>query len=162
MIRPNSQHPTPNSVGGFSLIEVLVFVGILSMFFVVAASVTVTSLRNMKISEHKLIATHYARELEDWLRNEKENDFATFAGNYASETGKTWCFAISPIAAWDLVDGSCGSTELISGLFKREVILRSYSSAGVVTSVSVDMTVSWLETGISYSVPVSTLFTIYE
>ena len=69
----------------FTLIEVLIFVTILSLFFVVASAVTITSLQNLKVQEHKILATRYAEELLEWLRGEKEvdwNKFINYRGNY--------------------------------------------------------------------------------
>ena len=63
----------------FSLIEILVVTSILSIFFVVTVSVLVVVLRNMKINEHKIYATHYVGQLEDWLRTQKELDLVDFS-----------------------------------------------------------------------------------
>ncbi|MDO8498060.1 MAG: type II secretion system protein, partial [bacterium] len=67
------------SKSAFSLIEVLVFTSILSIFFVAAATVTTVSLRNLKISERKIIATRYMEDVASWLRAQKESDWNTFA-----------------------------------------------------------------------------------
>jgi prepilin-type N-terminal cleavage/methylation domain len=57
----------------FTLIEVLIFVTILSLFFVAAAAVTIVSLRNLKVQEHKILATRYAEELLELAKREKRS-----------------------------------------------------------------------------------------
>lgn len=140
----------------FSLIEVLIFVSILSVFFVIAVSVTVVSLRNMKINEHKILATHYGEELIEWLRNQKEADWTTFSarsGNY--------CFNESPIADTFVSEGECTNPGL-AGVFKRDLNLSYPNVGGPVTQVNVKVIVSWQELGNSYQVPLTTVFTRWE
>lgn len=142
---------------GFSLIEVLVFVTILSVFIIIAISVSVNSLRNIQINQHKILATKYSQELVDWLRGQKEEDFLTFA---ADRSDKTWCFKTVPVTGWPALSGVCQAGDLINSIFKREVAL--VSNASPATSINVTVTVSWSELGNTYSVPVGTIFTIFE
>lgn len=144
-----------NKIQSFSLIEVLVFVSILSIFFVAAASVTVVSLRNMKINEHKILATHYAEELLGWLRNEKETDWNAFVPN----SNKTYCFYVTPISDWGGL-GSCAEDDKLAVIFKRELVLSHVG--GSPTQINVKITVSWSDTGTTYSVPLSTVLTVWE
>jgi len=144
-----------NKTQSFSLIEVLVFISILSIFFVAAASVTVVSLRNMKINEHKILATHYAEELLGWLRNEKETDWNTFVQN----SNNTYCFHETPISDWGGL-GSCDVDDKLAIIFKRELVLSHVG--GSPTQINVKITVSWSDTGIDYSVPLSTVLTVWE
>ena len=60
-LQPTAYNPRPKN--GFSLIEVLVFITIMSLVFVTAASVVAISLGNLKINEHKLVATRYGERL---------------------------------------------------------------------------------------------------
>jgi type II secretory pathway pseudopilin PulG len=137
----------------FTLIEVLIFVTILSLFFVTAITITVVSLRNLKIQEHKILATRYAEELLEWLRGEKEVDWNLF-----TTKSDTYCFNSSPISSWGNL-GNCSSYSL-NNLYKREVVLTSYGIPPY--QVNVSITVSWQELGQTYQVPINTVFTVWE
>ncbi len=146
----NNSINNKNYKKSFSLIEVLIFVTILTLFFIVAAAVIITSLRDMKISEHKILATRYAEELMEWLRSDKEVDWGgtTCSGNCpdpvlpANFTEKatkcqslqcTFCFNTTPISAWPTSAGACATGTFLSdgkSLFKREVTLTSSHGAG--------------------------------
>lgn len=144
----------------FSLVEVLIFVTILGLFFVAAAAITLVSLRNMKINEHKIIATHYAEELLSWLQSEKDANWNTIY----SKTG-TYCFKESPIISWVTI-GDCGSADFLSHnslstIFKRKVIF-SKPNPNPLNQININITVSWNELGNTYSVPLRTVFTVWE
>lgn len=149
-----------NKKTGFSLIEVLVFISIFSVFFVTAiASITVT-LRNMKKNEHKIMATRYAEELQEWLKAEKEIDWYNFSTTYP---GQTFCFN-SPITVWPTA-GSCSTFNGVVGvdpaIFKRELALTATGS-NPVTQVKAIITVSWQEIGQTYQVVLNSIFNSWE
>ena len=134
------------------MMEVLIFVSILSLFFVTAAAITTASLRNLKVQEHKILATRYAEELLEWLRGEKEANWNTFTNHT-----DTYCFNSSPITSWES-PGNCLGYSL-NNLYKREVTL---TVQGTPSQVNVSITVEWQETGNTYKVPLNTIFTIWE
>ena len=147
-----------NLSSGFSLIEVLIFISILSVFFLAAISVSVTSLRNMKINEHKIIATRYSQELLDWLRAEREEDWVEFHDNRMG----TYCFN-KLVLSWPYNMESClqsGSEySLGSGIqYKREANLSQVSD----TQVKINIITEWQELGNTYSVPINTVVAIWE
>jgi len=145
---------------GFSLIEVLIFVSILSIFFVVATSVTVVSLRNMKINEHKILATYYAEELAEWLRDQKEADWTEFI----NKSSETYCFKTTPITDdWlTKVSGDCAPSDyLITANGQPTIFLRNAVLDGT-NQVNIKITVSWTELGNNYEVPLATVFTRWE
>jgi len=147
---------------GFSIIEVLIFVSILSIFFVVATSVTIASLRNMKINEHKILAARYAEEAVEWLRDQKEADWKSFL---TRASGVNWCFAETPINTGWTLQRTCNSSDYlivnsVTSTFKRNVTLNSIGNP--VSQVNINVTVSWQELGNTYQVPVKTVFTLWE
>lgn len=158
---------TSNTLG-FTLVEVLVFVTVLAMFFVVAAAVAITSMRNMKVNEHKILATRYSEELLEWLRAKREIDWVTFYGRASSGAGTTYCFNVSPIADTDISSetsgwpsaGICSSppSGLNPAIYNRTVTLTRVGS----DQVNVAVKVSWSEFGNSYSIPINTLFAVWE
>ena len=139
---------------GFSLIEVLVFMSILGLFFVAAASVTLFSLRNMKVSEHRIIATHYAEELLSWMKNEKDANWNDFIEK-ADSGGYTYCFSS---LSWPSDTGDCESGDEISSIYYRKALVTLVNSS----QVSVKITVDWNDSNITYSVPLNTIFTLWE
>lgn len=182
MFMNNSFLPTKSSSNkGFSLIEMMIFATILSTVFVVAISYVVNLMRTMKINEHKIIATFYAEELREWLKSEKEADWDAFSQKAGVEDGApggndpiTYCFN-SDIAINDTVVAMGNSAKfpnqpctLYSGitgrppvLFKREVMLTKDSVTSP-TSVNANITVSWIEAGSEYSIPINAKFTVWE
>ena len=148
-----------NKKAGFSLIEVLVFVTILSLVFITAAAVGTVSIRNSQNSEKKIIATRYAEELHDWLSAQKEIDWLSFVSR-SSSAGTKYCFGTEPVSSpWPApASGSC-SGQLINGLFTREVTL-TYDNNSRRVSAFID--VSWSLGGNKYDVPINGIFAEFE
>ena len=148
------------------MIEVLVFVSILSLFFVTTAAITASSLKQMTISQHRITASRYAEDLVEFMRGEKDENWTDFVAK-ASSSGVTYCFNdpietsthLSTISAssCDSYNGITGST---SPIFKREVTLTAQNSP--TTQVRVSVLVSWLEGSVVYSVPVDTVLSVWE
>ncbi len=140
---------------GFSLIEVLIFSALFSMIFLAVTSAMVSSLRNTKQSQRRIMATYYASELKDWLKGQKETSFANFP-----KSG-TQCFNTSPITAWGAT-GNCGSSFTLGQgsdiVFKRYV---SFTN-GTSTQVNVNVTVEWNEGNVVTTLPLNTRFTSWE
>jgi len=136
---------------GLTLIEVLIMVTFLSVLFISITTVTTVSLRTSKVNEHKIIATHLSEELREWLRGEKEQDWETFISTRMG----TWCFTTEPIE-WDEASECVYD---LKNLYKREAVLSLNVDETQVTTL---ITTSWNENGNAYSVPIKTVFSIYE
>lgn len=140
---------------GFSLIEVLIFSVLFSMVFLGVTSAMISSLRNTKQSQRRIMATYYAGELKDWLKGQKELNFSNFP-----KSG-TQCFNTSPIASWG-VTGNCGSSFTLGQgsdiVFKRYVTFTN----GTSTQVNVNITVEWNEGNVVTTLPLNTRFTSWE
>lgn len=142
---------------GFSLIEVLVFISVLGLFFVAALSVTTFSLKNMKINEHKILATHYAEEGLEWIKSEKEGSWETFIiKDTSSGTGTPYC-----LNSLDWTVGNCGTYSLgTPATFKREAAL---TNSGAPTSqVNIEVVVSWIEGNQTMNVSIKTIVNLWE
>lgn len=155
------------SKNGFSLLEVLVFVAILSMFFVFAAAVSVASLRYVQINQHKIIATRYAQDLLEWVRSEREDNWDTFS----SKSNNMYCVNTKIQSSDSLVNMSPGVCSSFNGLtsggigiapaiYMRQLSLSSLGSPPYQVDASV--VVSWNDFGATYTVPVKTSFSIWE
>lgn len=146
---------TTKNNSGFSLIEVLLFTVLFSLVFLGITSAMVSSLRNTKASQRRILATYYASELKDWLKGQKEVSFSNFP-----KSG-TQCFNTSPIVGWG-VTGNCGSSFILGQgtdiVFKRYVTFTD----GTSTQVNVTILVEWNEGNVVNSVPLSTRFTSWE
>lgn len=163
---------------GFSLIEVLVFVTIFSLFFITAAAVVTVSLKNMQVNEHKILGTHYANELLEWLRSKKEIDWDHFSSTMTTAAGSNYCFNSAleinasfptPTMGWTTAvpypTPPCGSSVgLNPAIYQREVTLvRDPTECGAsICKVKVQINVKWQESGNNYNVPINTVFSIWE
>ncbi len=127
----------------FSLIEVLIFVTILSLVFVSAVAVTTYSLRVMTYNEHKILAEHYAEEGLELVKAEKETDWNIFTNlDTSGGTGTTYC-----IITLDWYNpGVCPGTYFLGNpnIFSREVVLTNQGS-NPVNQTDVKLKVYWTE-----------------
>lgn len=145
---------------GFTLIEVVVFVTILGLFFVAASAVSVATIRNMKANEHKILATRYAEELVEWLRSQRGADWEVFSSDVATCSDSATKFKCFSTLDW--TSGECSTTTTctskINGLFDRTAKF----STGNPGEINVSVNVAWVEPGGNFSVPISTVFTLNE
>lgn len=141
----------------FSLIEVLVFITILSLFFVAAMAVTTFSLRNMKASEYKILAAHLAEEGMEWVRSEKEADWSQFTDK-DTLGGTTYCIKN---LNWNNSVPCTNYTLGTPAIFKRE--LKVDNQAGnPITATDIEITVSWTDGTTVFEVPVKTVLKVWE
>ncbi len=118
---------------GFSLIELLVFISVLSVFFIAALSVSVYFLRNFKEQQYKIVASHLLEEGIEWVKFKKELDWNDFYLKRSSN-GNIYC-----LNNLDLnIQGTCSSFDLGSpNFFKRELIIKTIESYKVEVSIYV-------------------------
>lgn len=146
---------------GFSLIEVTVFVAIMSVFFVMVMRMSTASLATLKTSERRTYATRYAEEAVEWLSGEKEVDWdTTFLPKAPLATPTVYCFN-DTMTTWPVAGACAGYT--LNGLYKREIALSRQANITPgdfqVTAVA---TVSWQQGVGTMSVPVTIVFNKYE
>lgn len=150
---------------GFSLVEVLVFTTVLSLFFVTAMAVATYNIRNTKVQEDRILATRYAEEVVEWLRYEKESDWSIFVTHDAGATGKTYCLNNYNLD-WS-IGLSCGDVYPddyslgTPGIFKRELYIKN-SGAPPVNEIDTTVTVYWKDFGTTLNVAVPTVFKLLE
>lgn len=141
-----------------------------------ATSVATLSLRNMKFNEHKIKASHYARQLEDWLRVQKEIDWggdpcsgaccATTCNltQRVTQDGSTtkFCFNAATLD-WTAPNAlGCDGDYSLDSIFSREVEFSSTPVGGYIAQVSATITVAWLELGQAKNITTSTAFSVFE
>jgi len=137
---------------GFSLAEVLIFVTILSLFFVSAVTITTFNLRNLKIQEHKILATRYAEEGIEWVKQEKEDDWQVFTAH----TETNYCLNT---LSW--TSGLCSIYSLGAPAFlKRDLVMTN--SGSPVDKVTINLTVSWMENNVEQRVILKSVLNLWE
>lgn len=147
---------------GFSLIEVTIFVAIISVFFVMVLQLATSSLATLKTTERRTYATRYAEELMEWLEAEKDNDWDN---NFLPKTvlpvstQTIYCFN-GTITTWPTAGACAGYT--LNSFFKREVSMSRQLNAGTDYQVTAIVTVSWQQGAGTMSVPVTTVFNKFE
>ena len=139
----------------FTLVETLIFVTILGVFFVIAATVSVSVIRDMKFNEAKIIATRYGEEINEWLRMEKEID----GNEFINKSNNTYCFNgdLSFSTSWPS-SGPCDSNDYsLAGKYKREVTLETSGN-----QIESNVTVSWRAFSETKQIIVQTIFTLWQ
>ncbi|MFH0773334.1 MAG: prepilin-type N-terminal cleavage/methylation domain-containing protein [bacterium] len=141
----------------FSLIEVLVFVAILSLFLIISASVVTVSMQRNTLQIHMIKATHYNDLLLGWIKNEKElnwNDFAANTGN------TTYCFETDTPSWSKAVIDKNDCTATLGGMYRRYAVFNT----NMALSAQIETTIytEWQEGGNSHSAKLHTLFTLWE
>jgi len=142
---------------GFSLIEVLVFVSILSLFLVIAVSVVTISMSQNTLRINTLKANHYNEQLLEWIQIENEIDWETITEKGSSGDGVTYCFT-NEVSTWP-ASGSCSLYEL-AGVYKRYATLKT--TGDPVSQVEVTVTTEWQEAGNTHSTQLHTVFSVWD
>lgn len=148
----NKKRLALNKSKGFTIIEVLVFITLISLIFITVSYAITKTLQNTKFNEYKLVATHHVDELQEWLRYQKEADWSSFITH-----NETYCFNQTEIT-WGY-SGSC--TDFLDdsyNMFKRSVTFTPDSS----TQMSVHIEISWTVGSGVQSVVSDTVFSLLE
>lgn len=151
---------TEGKLNGFSLIEVLVFVSILSLVFISAMAVTTYSLKVMKFSQYKIFASHYAEEGLEWVRSQKDEDWNDFISlDTSTGSGTTYCLNN---LNWSS-PGTCNGTDFFGepNIYSREVTLTNQGGSPVNQS-NVEVKVYWINEGNNFNVDLKTTLEILE
>lgn len=115
----------------FTLIEVLVFVSILLVFFITAMIITTYNLKSLKTSQYKILASYYTGQAIDWLTVEKWIDW----NNFLNKSNSIYCLNQ---LSWDF-PGNCSNYSLgTPAIFKRELTLTTNNN-----QVEAQIKISW-------------------
>lgn len=151
---------------GFSLIEVIVFMTLVSIVLISAVGFTMRLVHAMSYNQHKLYATHYVQDLKEWLDGEREADWQTFQ-SYSSQAGRTYCannaLAITSTLA-SLSTGTCQFTGVGTQgprIFRRTLILTK-DVPGTATRVTAVLEVSWMEDNVLQTETITTVYSLWQ
>jgi prepilin-type N-terminal cleavage/methylation domain-containing protein len=99
---------------GQSMLEVLVAIAIAALIMMGVVSLSTVSVRNSSYSRDNSLATKFAQEAMEWLREERDKDWTDFAARAG-----TYTINCQPLleSSWDT---SCGA---INGKFVRSAEL---------------------------------------
>ncbi|MBN1263268.1 MAG: hypothetical protein JW991_02835 [Candidatus Pacebacteria bacterium] len=132
IMRINSRLKNP---AGQGLIEMVVVVGMLSIFIVGLIKALTISLKNTQFAKERSMSENYARQAAEWLVFQRDDDW----NNLQSRTGMIFC--LNDLSDWPLLAGSCGESDFISGtVYQREVALNEIVFNQEIESI---VTVSW-------------------
>lgn len=156
-----------SSKSGMTIVEVLIFITILSVVLVSLIAVTTSIIRQSKTNYNKTYATHYAEELSEWLRVQR--DVVGWNSFYAKAmtAPRTFCMntAVALNTAFSaLITGACPYTGIVGqnpAIFSRTVVFSQPPTPvpSVQNSVNAKITVSWQEPGGAvFSSEVSTVY----
>lgn len=152
---------------GFSIIEVIVFVSLLSIVLVAAVGYTVRLVFTMNHNRHKLLATHYTDEVKEWLNSERESDWEQFQSFASTGSGSTYCLNESLNLLTQLDDlqiAPCAFTGVPPTnplIYQRQLIL-SKDRDEIATRVFARIQVSWRDEGVLYTEDIETVYSIWE
>ena len=132
-------------IGGQTVVELLVALGIASLVIFAIVSAAITSLSNVTFSRQQAQANRRAQEAMEWLRQERDSDWKVFV----EKAGPKYClntFAWNLPAECEKIPG----TELI-----REAVMSLVSSDEVEAAV----TVTWQDAKGNHEVKLNSNFT---
>lgn len=109
---------------GQTLLEVLAALGAGIVILIAITSAVLSSLSNAQFSKNQNLATLYAQQGMEMMRDLRNKDWNSFASRNGS-----FCLLPSGI----LVSGLCGTADYIDGIFKRAVVFETVSSGKRVT-----------------------------
>lgn len=159
----------------FSLIEVMIFVVVFSLFFITAATIVTTTLRISNTNQNKIKATHYVEDLGEWLKSEKELNWGgvIYSGSPKSFTEQVtikynplksstdFCFNASPIDAWPS-SGTINCDFTLNNQFRRIATFSATVVDNYVNQISASISTEWKEGGAVKSISVQKTFSIWE
>lgn len=123
---------------GQSLFEVVVAIAISALVMVSVVALATLAVRNTTFSKNKTLASRYAEEALEWLRNERDKDVSAFLNK--AQIPK-WCLNQ---LSWSN-QNPCSPNEKITGTpFLREV---SFSNVGLPpdTIIEAVVKVEWVD-----------------
>jgi len=158
-----------NYASSFSIIEVIVFASMLSVILVAAVGYTVRLVFTMTHNRHKLLATHYVEETQEWLNGERESDWQQFQ-DYSTTTGRTYCIndpldlsstmASLSIAVCDFT--GVGTATATNPLIYRRRLILSKDRPETASRVTATIQVSWQDEGVLYTEEIVTVYSVWE
>lgn len=154
---------------GFTLLEVMIFIVILSMVLITATSFITKLLVSIRSNENRVSAAFLADDVKEWLNGEREsNPWSTFHGK-ASQAGIRYCLntqlelahTITSLNTPTFPAAACAAYANIQTgmkpIYKRELVLYKNNNLNP-TQVTAAITISWIDNGIAKSLDIQTIY----
>lgn len=156
-----------NSKHGFGLLELVFFISILSIVLVASIGFTIRLVFAITHNRHKLLATHYAQEVKEWLNGERESNWEQFQNRASIGAGTTYCInqQLNLAMALDsLTTGVCGFNGVagqLPNIYRRRLTLIK-DRDDTASRINALIEVSWQDEGMLYSETIETLYSFWE
>lgn len=111
-------NPLRSGQNGQTLLEVLVALGVGIFILTAMTSAILGSLANAQFSKNQNLATLYAQQGMEIVRDIRNTDWSNFYNTYTSASPTTFCL---PKGGTSPNSGSCLPADYIDGFFKREI-----------------------------------------
>ena len=140
---------------GQTLLEAVVAISLVTLILSAIVSAINFSLSNTQYARNKALATKYAQEVVEWLRQQRESLGWSDFYNQATDTQRVYC--LNSLASWP-VSGSCAGGSVISGTsMTRQATLDG--NAGNRDRVSINILITWPQGSRTASVELDTYLT---
>lgn len=167
-------------IKAFSLIEVLIFVVVFSLFFIIAATVVVSTLRITTTNQNKIKATHFNDELGEWLRSEKEVNWggavyvegsgdadsfteqSTLQYSTNPNNNTSFCFDTALTQSWPSSGTTLCDFSLESKFRRMATFSADLTADNYVTQITAIITTEWKEGNSVRSSSIQKVFSIWE
>ncbi|GIW63091.1 MAG: hypothetical protein KatS3mg090_0917 [Patescibacteria group bacterium] len=155
MVEQRLNQKTVTNKSGFSLIEILVFIMLISLVLITSTALTITAIRNTKNNQYRVLAQYYAESLENWITSQRLQSWTDFKSK-TSSAGTTYCFNSTTIDNWPTT-GACSSYSL-DNKYKREAKLTLNNN----DQITAEITVNWKGISGNDVVMIKRIYSRYE
>lgn len=143
-----------------SLVEVLIFVSILSTFLVASASIVTIAFQQNTLYINKIKARHHTDQLFEWIKNEKEENWTLFINNIGTDSDNKHCFE-THIPEWGVIVPSYTNCQLLDSLYQRYAQFKIVNFAED-QHIEVTIETKWSEFGNMHSTSLHTVLSQWE
>ena len=160
---------------GFTLLEVVIFLSLFTTIFLTITYANLLSIKNNKITEHKIIANYYAESLTEWLRGEKDASWSGFLidSQLNDNPSLNYCFndinfswptetVSPPIPTPQIFQNQCDTNFKLSNRFSRQLTMTKITGGSGETQIEADINIRWYEGSQLFDINLNTLISQYE
>lgn len=123
------------SESGQSLFEVVLALALITLVIVALVILASNSIRNVTFSRNKTRATRLAQQANEWIRGQRDADWDAFAANATSCGSPPHTQCLNTLS-WGNC-GSCGDSELVGDIFKREISFPEVNAQDILVETKV-------------------------
>lgn len=152
-----------NNSSAQSLFEVVFTLAVAAIVLTGIVSLAATAVRNSIFARNNALATRYAQETSEWLRQLRDSSsaWATFSGKASGFPGTSYC--LQSLGAVLPPSGNCASTAYISDTrFIREATLILRTTDSLDDTVEAIIAVKWPDAQGLHEVKTTTQYTRWQ